>query len=271
MPGWQPMLALLLLALPAAADEPGVQIAACIHDAAKAGRREPPGSGFDDMVAALEGCAEKAPKDAALRVRLARTLWKRAHEDGALAAPRKQEYVARALGHADAALRLDAENFEATVLKGVLTVLTAESSEDPARRAKLLEDAASIKKQALALKAAGLEPRVDPYESLFVPPAPPVPGGPQRIGGAIKEPKKVKHVNPRYPEPARNQRVQGVVILEAVIGTDGKVQSLKVLRGVPFLDAPAMEAVRQWEYTPTLLEGKPVPVIMVITVNFRLS
>jgi TonB family protein len=95
--------------------------------------------------------------------------------------------------------------------------------------------------------------------------------GAVRVGGAIKEPRKLKNVNPSYPEIAKQARVQGVVILECTISPDGRVQDVTVLRGVPLLDAAAIEAVRQWVYTPTLLNGVPVPVIMTVTVNFRLS
>jgi protein TonB len=92
-----------------------------------------------------------------------------------------------------------------------------------------------------------------------------------RVGGQIKEPKKLKNVAPAYPDIAKQARVQGVVILECTISPQGKVTDVKVLRGIPLLDAAAVEAVKQWVYTPTLLNGVPVPVIMTVTVNFRLS
>jgi protein TonB len=66
-------------------------------------------------------------------------------------------------------------------------------------------------------------------------------------------------------------RVQGVVILECTISPQGKVVAVKTVRGVPMLDEAAIQAVKQWEYTPTLLNGVPVPVIMTVTVNFKLS
>jgi periplasmic protein TonB len=92
-----------------------------------------------------------------------------------------------------------------------------------------------------------------------------------RVGGQIKEPKKLKNVPPAYPDIAKQARVQGVVILECTISPQGKVTDVKVLRGIPLLDEAAKEAVRQWVYTPTLLNGVPVPVIMTVTVNFRLQ
>jgi TonB family protein len=101
-------------------------------------------------------------------------------------------------------------------------------------------------------------------------PSPPAPA-PVRVGGQIKEPRKLKDVRPVYPDIARQARVQGVVILECVIGPDGTVMEVKVLRGIPLLDQAAIDAVRQWVYAPTLLNEVPVPVIMTVTVNFRLE
>jgi len=107
------------------------------------------------------------------------------------------------------------------------------------------------------------------------PPAPPVvwsPGDPPlRIGGAIKEPKKIKDVRPVYPPIAQSARVSGIVIIEATIGVDGSVTDARVIRAVALLDQAALEAVRQWKFTPTTLNGVPVPVIMTVTVNFTLQ
>jgi TonB family protein len=93
---------------------------------------------------------------------------------------------------------------------------------------------------------------------------------PVRVGRGIKEPRKIKDKAPHYPEAAKQSRVQGTVILEAYIDPEGNVTDLKVLRGIPLLNEAAIKAVQQWKYTPTLLEGVPVPVIMTVTVNFRL-
>ena len=94
---------------------------------------------------------------------------------------------------------------------------------------------------------------------------------PVRVGAQVKEPRKLRHVTPRYPEIARAARVQGVVVLECLIDEQGRVKEVKLLRGLPLLDQAAIEAVKQWLYTPTLLNGVPVPVVMTVTVNFRLS
>jgi len=103
-----------------------------------------------------------------------------------------------------------------------------------------------------------------------LPDGPPPPVAPVRVGGAIKEPKKLKHVPPEYPELARQAGVQGVVIVEARLSPDGRVQQATVLRSVPLLDEAAVQAVKQWVYTPTLVDGVPVPVVMTVTVNFSI-
>lgn len=90
------------------------------------------------------------------------------------------------------------------------------------------------------------------------------------MGGNTSPPTKTKDVPPVYPPAALSARVQGIVILEVVIGPSGRVTDVKVLRSVPLLDEAAIDAVKQWEYTPTLLAGVPVPVIMTVTVNFTL-
>lgn len=93
-----------------------------------------------------------------------------------------------------------------------------------------------------------------------------------RVGGNIRAPKKLRNVAPVYPGSAKQERVQGVVILEATLDPSGCVDSVELLQGVDNrLDAAALLAVCGWRYTPTLLNGHPVPVIMTVTVNFKLS
>ena len=103
------------------------------------------------------------------------------------------------------------------------------------------------------------------------PPPPPPPAAPLRVGGDIKEPKKTRDVRPIYPKIAQAAKVAGVVILEATISKEGEVRDVKVLRSIPMLDNAALDAVRQWRYTPPLLNGVPVDVIMTVTVNFTLN
>lgn len=96
-------------------------------------------------------------------------------------------------------------------------------------------------------------------------------GAPLKVGGDILPPTKIKDVRPVYPQEALAARITGTVTIEARIGTTGDVEEARVVSGVPMLDAPALEAVRQWRYTPTLVNGAPVAVVMTVTVTFSLS
>jgi periplasmic protein TonB len=92
-----------------------------------------------------------------------------------------------------------------------------------------------------------------------------------RVGGQIRPPAKIRNVPPVYPQIAQSARVQGVVIIEATIDRTGKVTQTRVLRSIPLLDQAALDAVRKWEYEPTLVNGVAVPVIVTITVRFTLE
>lgn len=94
---------------------------------------------------------------------------------------------------------------------------------------------------------------------------------PLRIGGDLKPPDKTKDVKPVYPADAFRAGVQGVVIIEAVIDPAGQVAAARILRSIPALDDAAIEAVRQWEFTPTLMNGVASAVMMTTTVNFKLQ
>ena len=112
---------------------------------------------------------------------------------------------------------------------------------------------------------------VDSIDSVIVAlPPPPVQQQPVRVGMGVRSPQKTRDVQPKYPPIAQAAGVEGVVIIEATIGIDGRLINAKLLRSIPLLDQAALDAVRQWEFTPSLLNGVPVPVIMTITVNFTL-
>jgi len=104
-------------------------------------------------------------------------------------------------------------------------------------------------------------------------PPPPIPARkePVPVGGVIRPPTRIVYVEPVYPQIALAARVQGIVILQAVIDEQGSVRELRVLRGHPLLDAAAMQAVAKWQFTPTLLNGTTVPVVMTVTVSFMLT
>jgi len=108
-------------------------------------------------------------------------------------------------------------------------------------------------------------------------PQPPAPQAPKpaqqkvRLGGQVVAAKLIYRPTPDYPELARLTRTQGDVMFEAIIGKDGTIEQLKVVTGHPLLVKAAFDAVRQWRYQPTLLNGEPVEVLTEITVTFRLG
>lgn len=111
-----------------------------------------------------------------------------------------------------------------------------------------------------------------PFTFKFEDPCPPVPEGTLRAGIDVSAPKKKKTMPPEYTAVARNSCIEGVVILEAIIGTDGRVQDVKILKGLPGgLDAAAKEAVEQWVFEPSLHNGEPVSVLYELTVNFDID
>ncbi len=100
---------------------------------------------------------------------------------------------------------------------------------------------------------------------------PPKPPGPIRPGGNILPPTRTVYVAPVYPPIAVQARSEGTVLLEAVIDETGVVRDVTVLRSVPLLDRAAIDAVRQWRYSPTRLNGVPVAIIMTVNVTFTLK
>lgn len=130
--------------------------------------------------------------------------------------------------------------------------------------------------RAVTLQLGSLSETVDILASRVAPPtAAPASVGPQpvRVGGSIRVPKKIRHVRPTYPLSMRETGHTGTVPLEAVIGTDGSVSSVRVVSAQvhPDLAVAAVDAVRQWLFTPTLLNGEAVEVVMTVTIRFDLE
>jgi protein TonB len=103
------------------------------------------------------------------------------------------------------------------------------------------------------------------------PPPKPVRRDPIRVGGNVQESKLIRRIEPVYPELAKRARVQGKVVLVVTVDEEGNVSDIRVTSGHPLLDDAALSAVRQWKYSPTLLNGEPVPVIATVTVIFNLK
>lgn len=103
-----------------------------------------------------------------------------------------------------------------------------------------------------------------------LPPEPPAPAA-ARLHSGIRAPRKIVDVAPVYPVLARSSHVEGVVILDATIDSEGRVADVRVLRSVTLLDQAALEAVRRWQFEPARLNGQAIPVVMTITVRFALG
>ncbi len=115
------------------------------------------------------------------------------------------------------------------------------------------------------------------------PPPPPPPPPPKaevpkpvtpsriRMGGDVEAARLIREVQPLYPQLARDARIGGTVLLKAIISRDGKVEDLSLVSGQPLLVAAAMDAVKQWVYKPTYLNGVPVEVVTDVEVHFQLS
>jgi protein TonB len=103
------------------------------------------------------------------------------------------------------------------------------------------------------------------------PPKPKGPTGPVRVGGQVAEANLIRRVQPVYPPLAKSARVSGTVEFTATISKEGNIENLQLVRGHPLLVNAAREAVLQWKYKPTMLNGQPVEVVTNIIVNFTLS
>ena len=184
--------------------------------------------------------------------------WERAYRDKSLSEVDERRYVTMGLDAMDQALLLRPKYMEALVYKNLLLRQQATLERDPGKQQALLAQAEVLRSEAMQLRSA----QTSWGE---------IPPNAARVGGTIKAPAKIKDVRPVYPPVAQSARVQGVVIVEILVGEDGHVQAGRVLRSIPLLDQAALDAVRQWEFAPTLLNGSAVPVVMTVTVNFVLS
>lgn len=134
-----------------------------------------------------------------------------------------------------------------------------------------------------SMNARGIEPNAIGFQAealallkpvpppVLEPPPPPGPKPSVPIGGNVLESKLIKRVVPEYPALARQARVSGTVVLQVNVDEEGNVFDVRILSGHPLLEEAAVRAVRQWKYSPTLLNGEPVPVVAMVTVVFNLK
>ncbi|MEP6916312.1 MAG: energy transducer TonB [Acidobacteriota bacterium] len=150
---------------------------------------------------------------------------------------------------------------------------TAPAAIEPEREAvEIAEPSTPGLPDAIPFSTIGMPGGLGTPTTIAAPPPPPPPPTPSivRAGEGVREPKKIADVRPVYPAIAQSARVQGTVILEAVINERGAVERINVLRSIPLLDGAAISAVRAWRYTPTTLNGVAVSVLITITINFTL-
>jgi TonB family protein len=242
----------------------------------------PPVSDPNKQERTLIEAAAANPTSAAAQHTLGVFYWDKSR--GAGVTPEENlSYVLKGIAAEDRALAINPDYVDALVYKNILLRLHANLSADPAEQKRLIEEADALRTRAMSLRQvhAGI---IDVGGPPPPPPPPPPFAGfaepfeqtlgrliPVRVGGNLRTPTKTKDVRAAYPAIAQSARVQGVVILEAIIDTDGSIANARVLRSIPVLDAAALGAVSQWQFTPTLLNGQPVAIIMTVTVNFTLQ
>ena len=230
---------------------------------------------FDRAVAVIEDAAALDPSNPQGHQLVATYYQEKVQKDHSLTPTEKLTYIQKGIDAADRALAMNPEYVDAMIYKNILLRHQANIEPDPSRQAQLIADADVLRNKAMELnKARGAAVRSG------APPPPPPPPGPApivdgqtaiRIGGEIKPPTKIRDVRPVYPPEAMGARVQGVVIAEVTVDSAGMVRDARLLRSIPMLDDAALEAVRQWQFTPTMLNGTPVPVVLTVTVNFTLQ
>ncbi len=243
---------------------------------------------FEKTIATMEEAAALTPNDASGYHLVATFYQEKVNKDQRLPEPQRWTYILQGIAAEDRALAVKPDYMEAMVYKNILLREQARLESDPAQQKILLAEADRLRSRAIELQKGGqarmnqgvmARPEGPPPPGPPPPPSSPcAPRGavdgqaPVRVGGNIKAPVKTRDVPPQYPPEAQAARVQGVVILEALISPTGDIEAAPcVLRSIPLLDQAAIDAVSQWQFEPTLLNGAPVAVIMTVTVNFTLK
>jgi TonB family protein len=212
--------------------------------------------------------------------RLAQQYWQKANADTTLTPEQKLDTILKGIEAEDRALAMNPDYVPSITYKNIFLRMQANLTDDAELRQRLIRQADELRDKAIALQpGAARGPGGDGVRMAFVPAPPADPEFkaiadrllPLKIGGEIKAPKKTRDVRPIYPVEAQANRIQGVVIIEAVLDAGGKVAAARVLRSIPVLDEAALAAVRQWEFEPTLMNGAPTAAMMTLTVNFTLQ
>jgi TonB family protein len=228
---------------------------------------------FPKAMETLDAAERVDPTDPTAPQIVATYYWEKAYKDQQLLPADKYKYILNGIAATDRALALKPDYVDALTYKNLLLRMRANQETDPVLKQQLIAEADALRNRAIELnkQRTAINGRNDGVALPPPPPPPPPPDGAVRVGNGIKVPTKIKDVRPIYPPDALDAKVQGVVIIEATVDPEGHVSDAKVLRSIPQLDEAALTAVRQWEFTPTILNGVPVPVIMTVTVNFTVQ
>lgn len=204
----------------------------------------------------LAGCA--TPPEA--EVAATRSSLATAESEGASDyAPQSWQAAQKAVSALEAELHMQEQNWVKSYdqAKG-LAIAAKEAGHAASKEAMTARTAKEVAMAARARAAAAAKAELARVKASAV-----------RVGGGVQAPVKIKNVTPVYPEIARSARVSGTVQVEATIDANGKVAEARVVKSVPLLDEAALDAVRQWEYRPGLVNGNPAPVVVTVTVNFE--
>ncbi len=195
--------------------------------------------------------------------------------------PLKSQYgptIDEGISNLEQALRIDPNYDDAMAYLNLLFRERADLADSPMEYQRDITMADDWVQKALAAKKVKADKWYSPSGNLTPPPPPPPSGQatgqtPQRIrvGANVEAANLIYKVPPIYPSLARQARIQGTVRFSVVIGNDGRVDHLQLISGHPLLVSAAQEAVRQWVYKPTLLNGSPVEVVTQVDVNFTLE
>ena len=229
---------------------------------------------FDDAVAALRGAADLEPTVPETQYTLGTIAWAHANRDVADAGGRML-FILEGLELENRALNVNPDYAEAMTYKSILLRMQATLTTNAAIQAELIAEANTLRNRVLALKGEQLAPAASGPASFSgfgesfeqsVARLTPI-----RVGGTVRVPTKTHDARPAYPAQAQADRVQGVVIIEAIVDSSGTVANARILRSIPALDEAALSAVSLWQFTPTLVNGTPVAVLMTVTVGFTLQ
>jgi TonB family protein len=211
---------------------------------------------FQKALAALRAVETLDPADLSIQLNIANVYLEKAKED---TTARRAAYVREGIAEIDRVLAVAPDHQGAIGIKVLLLWQRAELTSDPQVKSRITAEASALLGRGLELmrkeEAARSRDDVEP----------------RRPGKDLTPPTRIKDAAPVYPADAVASRTQGIVVIEATIGANGRVSDTKILRSVPLLDEAALDAVRQWIYEPTIVNGQAVPVIVTVTVNFTLQ